>query len=306
MAFVQSSLRAGKVVFPFQYYHDIHSHHYANVSSGSSLRTSFASSSSVPLSFRPLASFHTSASISAESAKARAARLTRKKNIEGKEQRARKLRETRPHVVLGTRPGDNAKWLNCDLAKVILTPEDIRNAAESSGRSPIDPPEYLGYGADGAGLPDVREDNETFLFDDLKAASMKYELSDRVQDEIIRSGSSTSSAENVCLEKLCPRGLSLTHNSRVRFSTASESRRTSRWLTLLESWTYETPTHAGLLLRTGNVSSPRSRLLAKTMILVVQKFRVSPPNTIFPPPCCHLPLINDQPTAILLQLLSLR
>jgi hypothetical protein len=46
----------------------------------------------------------------------------------------------------------------------------------------------LGYGADGAGIAEVREDNEILLFEDLKAASAKYELSDEVQDEIIRSG----------------------------------------------------------------------------------------------------------------------
>ena len=101
--------------------------------------------------------------------------------------------------MLGTRPGDESKWANCDLANVMLTPEEIVASPAEDAAVDADSfaPRYLGYGADGAGIADIREDNEAFLFHDLKEASAKYELSDEVQDEIIRSGVGISGAVNV-------------------------------------------------------------------------------------------------------------
>lgn len=58
--------------------------------------------------------------------------------------------EGRPHVVLGHRPGDEAKWSNCDLAKVIITEEDIQAAPIPSPtanvHAGVDTPTYFNYG----------------------------------------------------------------------------------------------------------------------------------------------------------------
>lgn len=32
----------------------------------------------------------------------------------------------RPHIVLGHRPGDEAKWQNCDLAKILVSDEELQ------------------------------------------------------------------------------------------------------------------------------------------------------------------------------------
>ena len=45
-----------------------------------------------------------------------------------KPRQTRRDRETRrsSHVVVGHRPGDEVKWTNCDLAKVIITEKDLK------------------------------------------------------------------------------------------------------------------------------------------------------------------------------------
>ncbi|OCH93010.1 hypothetical protein OBBRIDRAFT_790730 [Obba rivulosa] len=69
--------------------------------------------------------------------------------------RKRKVKEIaasdgRPHVVLGHKPGDEAKWTKCDLAKVIITEEDIQAAPIPSPvadlRAGIETPTYYNYG----------------------------------------------------------------------------------------------------------------------------------------------------------------
>jgi small subunit ribosomal protein S15 len=72
---------------------------------------------------------HTTSVLSAESAKKRHARLTRQKNLAKREELQKKAAAARPHVILGTvaRNEDeaNAKWAACDLAKVLVRPEDL-------------------------------------------------------------------------------------------------------------------------------------------------------------------------------------
>lgn len=65
--------------------------------------------------------------------------------------RAEKIRQeqlNRPHVVLGNRPGDEAKWANCDLAKVLITEEQIlaapKTTVDASGN--VQTPEILNFG----------------------------------------------------------------------------------------------------------------------------------------------------------------
>jgi len=66
------------------------------------------------------------------------------------EKDAREAAASRPHVVLGHRPGDEAKWTNCDLARTIVTEEavDALPAPPPEARSVDDarPPELLNFG----------------------------------------------------------------------------------------------------------------------------------------------------------------
>ncbi|KAK7695227.1 hypothetical protein QCA50_002417 [Cerrena zonata] len=96
----------------------------------------------------PAACLHTSAVRQAGSAR-RHKQVQAEKKIEA--MRAEKLRQeqlNRPHVVLGNRPGDEAKWANCDLAKAIITEEQILAAPtpslDPSGK--IQLPETLNFG----------------------------------------------------------------------------------------------------------------------------------------------------------------
>jgi small subunit ribosomal protein S15 len=79
------------------------------------------------------APLHTSAVLSAESARKRLARLTRQKNLAKREELQKKAAAARPHVVLGTiaSNGDEAtaKWATCDLAKVLVRPEELAHDA---------------------------------------------------------------------------------------------------------------------------------------------------------------------------------
>lgn len=44
----------------------------------------------------------------------------------------------RPHVILGHKPGDENKWKNCDLAKVLVTEESIQSNPPLPFRSEVD------------------------------------------------------------------------------------------------------------------------------------------------------------------------
>ena len=81
---------------------------------------SVASSSSK--CFAPL---HTSASVRADH---HPLNISAKKELRA--ERARKAEQKRPHPVLGTKRNDEAKWLNCDLAKILVTEKEITTGAE--------------------------------------------------------------------------------------------------------------------------------------------------------------------------------
>ncbi|KAJ6630608.1 mitochondrial carrier domain-containing protein [Mycena sp. CBHHK59/15] len=65
-------------------------------------------------------SFHTSATLLKISEARLRARVVKKNNLERQEARARKRQETRPSVILGTRPGEEDKWRNCYLARLLV------------------------------------------------------------------------------------------------------------------------------------------------------------------------------------------
>ena len=82
----------------------------------------FAVSRSIASSSSTHFGLHTSASVRADNP------LTTKERRERRAQRARKVEEKRPHPVLGTRRDEDAKWLNCDLAKILVTEQEIAGA----------------------------------------------------------------------------------------------------------------------------------------------------------------------------------
>ena len=118
--------------------------------------------------------FHTSPVLGKETPRKRAARQVRKKNQERQAELQRLRKANAPHVVLGNRPGDDAKWHNCDLAKCLLTREIVSSSPQpvidgESGQMQL--PQYLNYGIDGAGNVDVRGEHLKLLFEDLPIAS---------------------------------------------------------------------------------------------------------------------------------------
>lgn len=70
-------------------------------------------------------SFHSSAVVQAASFRRRKARAVQKENLAKRAERERLSEARRPHVVVGHRPGDEAKWTNCGLAQVIITEKDL-------------------------------------------------------------------------------------------------------------------------------------------------------------------------------------
>ncbi|EPS94750.1 hypothetical protein FOMPIDRAFT_1026098 [Fomitopsis schrenkii] len=80
----------------------------------------------------------------------RASHRTKNQREAEKEAHAREVAASRPHVVLGYRPGDEAKWQNCDLARILVTEEAILKAPvpppEARSINDVRPPEYLNFG----------------------------------------------------------------------------------------------------------------------------------------------------------------
>ncbi|RDB28541.1 30S ribosomal protein S15 [Hypsizygus marmoreus] len=88
------------------------------------------SSRCIAPSVAPCSSLHTSALLHAQVSRKSVARGVKKLNNLRKEERFKKAQATRPSVVLGTRPGDDAKWANCDLAKVLVDEEELIASTE--------------------------------------------------------------------------------------------------------------------------------------------------------------------------------
>lgn len=82
----------------------------------------------------------------------------------------------KPHVVLGHRPGDEAKWLNCDLAKILVTPEEIESMPPLQPSPPgsVDKvvlPKYMNFG--------LGDSDKEALFEVLPSLSLERTLSVR-------------------------------------------------------------------------------------------------------------------------------
>ncbi|OBZ68449.1 30S ribosomal protein S15, partial [Grifola frondosa] len=94
------------------------------------------------------ASLHTTAVLS--SARRRKSRVAESANNERRAERERKAQIDRPHIILGNRPNDEAKWQNCDLAKVLVTLEEITTSPAPSlsfsATGELQLPSYYNYG----------------------------------------------------------------------------------------------------------------------------------------------------------------
>ena len=96
-----------------------------------------------------MAPLHTSAVLQAVSARTRKAQRTLKANIQRRKELEQQAQQNRPHVVLGHKSGDEAKWLNCDLARVLVSEAEVR--APPPPKADMDagllqPPKYFNYG----------------------------------------------------------------------------------------------------------------------------------------------------------------
>ncbi|KAI8981318.1 S15/NS1 RNA-binding domain-containing protein [Trametes punicea] len=132
---------------------------------------SLASSSSVRA-----ASLHTSAVLQAASARARRTQQTLKANVRRREELEQQAQQKRPHVVLGHKPGDEIKWHSCNLAKVVITEEDIRSTPLPDGdlkTGYIQLPMYFNYG--------VGEEEKQTLFDVLPELTKEITVQSKAQ-----------------------------------------------------------------------------------------------------------------------------
>lgn len=118
------------------------------------------------------APLHTSAILQAEHSRKSTARAVRKSNNVKKEERWRKANATRPSFVLGTRPGDDAKWESCDLNKILIDEEALASGVELlPTEQPVGTvylPKELGFG--------VGEAEKKMLFQDLPILSAEASI----------------------------------------------------------------------------------------------------------------------------------
>jgi len=96
--------------------------------------------------------FHASAVVSKISEARLRSRVLKKANLEKREERQRHRQETRPSVILGTRPGEEDKWRNCYLARVLVD-ESVFSKPSPPMVHPqygVEIPEYRAFGIDAA------------------------------------------------------------------------------------------------------------------------------------------------------------
>ncbi|KAH8119738.1 hypothetical protein DFH11DRAFT_1873111 [Phellopilus nigrolimitatus] len=134
--------------------------------------------------FRSAAALHTSAVRSAESHKQRTARIVRKTNVERKAERDQLYEANKPHVVLGTRPGDDAKWLNCDLAKTLVSEDELAGLPAPRPEGEVQAPEHLSYGLDGLDGAETKDEQLRFFFEQLPDASALAEVDVNLMDKL--------------------------------------------------------------------------------------------------------------------------
>jgi small subunit ribosomal protein S15 len=134
------------------------------------LKQNFVGSRSLASTSQCTSLFHTSAFLNATSRNA-AARALKKSNQVLKETRDQKAQEDKPSVVIGTRPGDDATWQNCDLAKILVNEEALVSSTELDPTpqpvGTVHMPQQLGFG--------VGDAERMMLFDKLPMLSAEAE-----------------------------------------------------------------------------------------------------------------------------------
>ncbi|KAJ7174000.1 hypothetical protein C8R43DRAFT_1057969 [Mycena crocata] len=131
-----------------------------------------ASSSSTP--------FHTSAVVFKISEARLRSRALKKANLEEKAQRSRAEQESRPSVILGTRPGEEHKWRDCQLG-LLLVDESVFTKPPGPmvpSQYGVEMPEYRAFGVVGEeekklfrDLPQLSETLTNNKTEQLKAAN---------------------------------------------------------------------------------------------------------------------------------------
>ena len=113
----------------------------------------------------------------------------RKANIEKKAERARLYEGNKPHVVLGTRPSDEqTKWGNCDLAKLLVTEEELSSLQLPSSENAKDLdnlPKYTNFGLDGLDGVEGQEEQLEFFFKHLPDTSVEVQASKELLEELV-------------------------------------------------------------------------------------------------------------------------
>jgi small subunit ribosomal protein S15 len=88
-----------------------------------------------------------------ETRRSRLARASKKDNADRRAERARDAKHTRPDPILGHSPGDDSKWLNCDLAKVLVSQAELQPPSMSipllDTTQPLKSPEHFQWGIGG-------------------------------------------------------------------------------------------------------------------------------------------------------------
>lgn len=114
------------------------------------------------------ASLHTTAVLQAQVRKAKS-RASGKANGERRREAQEKSLASRPHIVLGHNPGDETKWPTCDLAKILVSADEVA----SPNPLPTDPktandlvePKYYNFG--------IGEQEKHLLFTTLPALTQE-------------------------------------------------------------------------------------------------------------------------------------
>lgn len=99
----------------------------------------------------------------------RKARAVQKENLAKRAEREKLAEAQRPHVVIGHRPRDEAKWTNCDLAKILITENDLEaNEVVDYPLASVAVSKHLNYG--------VGEREKELLFDILPQLSALHSV----------------------------------------------------------------------------------------------------------------------------------
>jgi len=128
-----------------------------------------ASSSSAPIATARC--LHSSASLQISEFRRRKSRISEKANVDKRAERERQAALNRPHPVLGSRPGDELKWKTCDLAKVLVTQEDILKTPIPQiipGSTDVSLPSLMNYG--------IGQKEKEMLFETLPALTAEASL----------------------------------------------------------------------------------------------------------------------------------